>query len=249
MNNRPPNGSRALEPFFSYYFQGAEVTDSDLKLIHMFEGWFRDMGRHLLSSVDDIGTIENITFGFKEFCKAVSGLVDGFAAVLCDRPTRVLAHIGLALILYRETILGPNPPRAHPIFVRFVGFDPTLSLAHLKSNLVGKFVSVYGYVVRVSSIQPLVTEAKFECPKCGALTHVFFEDGKYQLPQRCSNSQCRGKAFELRRETAVTVDFQTVKVDNKLSRKKKRSENFRSNTCLHRTARCPPSREYIPRTD
>jgi DNA helicase MCM8 len=133
----------------------------------------------------------------------------------------VLAHLGLSLVVYREAVLGQRqPPRTHAIDVRFTGVQPALPLANLKSSIVNKLVSITGYVVRVSSIQPLVTRAAFECPKCGAMVQAWFEDGKFAIPTRCDNSSCRAKVFELRRDTAATEDYQKVKIqetDNSLA--------------------------------
>jgi len=161
--------------------------------------------------------------GLSHACNVVTPL----HRVLCSlgwrvfQPQRVLMHLGLSLVVYREAVLGQRqPPRAHAIDVRFTGLKPSLPLANLKSSMVNKLVSITGYVVRVSSIQPLATRASFECPKCGAMVLVWFEDGKFTLPSRCYNSSCRAKSFELRRDTAVTVDYQKVKIqetDNSLA--------------------------------
>ena len=211
-----------LSRYSPLYFQGAEPVDSDRRVVSLFCRWFQDAtgGRPLLEHIADLGSVTQVSFDFDDFCSAASALVTDVANCLRDRPERVLAHLGLALVGCREALLPPLPPREHSITVRFTGMQPHLPLSNLKSNIVGKLISFTGYVVRVSSIQPMVTRCSFECPKCGAQPEVWFEDGKYAPPERCSNSQCRGRIFELRRETAVTLDHQRCKVqesDNSLA--------------------------------
>lgn len=193
---------------FSVEYLGVEANDSDCRVVELFYNFFEDPseGRPLLSDVDDIGSVQTVTFDLEEFCAAVARLVGDFGLCLRDRPTKVLSHLGLALMVLREMHLRESqPPRTHTITVRFTGVHPQLPLSDLKASMVGKLVSLTGYVVRVSSIQPLVAHAAFECPKCGALARVHFEDGKFAPPERCANTQCRARVFELRRDTAATV--------------------------------------------
>jgi|MDSY01.2.fsa_nt_gb DNA helicase MCM8 len=216
---------KAIDAFAPLYLDGAAASESDRRIASMFADWFDDPdgGRPmLLVAVPDIGGAEHATFDAEEFTAAVlrSGLITDFGRCLRDQPRRVIAHVGLALVLYREKVLGELPARTHPVRVRFTGLLPELPLSSLKSSMVGKLVCISGYVVRVSTIQPLVLQARFECPKCGALTEVHFEDGKFENPTRCGNVQCRAKAFELRRGSAQTADHQRVKVqevDNDLA--------------------------------
>lgn len=193
---------------FSVEYLGVEANDSDCRVVELFYSFFEDPGggRPLLADVDDISTSDAVTFDLEEFGAAVARLVGDFGLCLRDRPARVLSHLGLALVALREArFRESHPPRTHSIAVRFTGVEPQLPLSHLKASIVGKLVSLTGYVVRVSSIQPLVAHAAFECAKCGALSRVHFEDGKFAPPDRCANAHCRAKVFELRRDTAVTV--------------------------------------------
>ena len=82
----------------------------------------------------------------------------------------------------------------------------------------GKFVSIRGNVIRVSSVRPLVIKMNFTCAKCtevlvvGCVTPLFFlacqvaaleplwracrfPDGKYEPPLRCPTKGCRCATF------------------------------------------------------
>ncbi|KAJ1456897.1 MCM2/3/5 family-domain-containing protein [Pelagophyceae sp. CCMP2097] len=94
---------------------------------------------------------------------------------------------------------------------------PEMALSQLRSATVGRLVSVRATVTRVGAIRPLVRSACFSCAKCGAgadddSLRARFEDGKYDPPSRCSGDSCKARRFDLIRETARTVDFQKIRI-------------------------------------
>ncbi|KAF0975071.1 hypothetical protein FDP41_005824 [Naegleria fowleri] len=86
------------------------------------------------------------------------------------------------------------------------------ALKKLKSNSMGKFVAVKGTVVKVSNIRPIVTQMVFNCAKCGTKQKKHFRDGKFTLPTKCKSHSCKSRAFIPDRSTAVTVDWQRIKI-------------------------------------
>jgi DNA replicative helicase MCM subunit Mcm2 (Cdc46/Mcm family) len=89
-------------------------------------------------------------------------------------------------------------------------------------------VSIRGTVIRVSNIltytisfklnltstniKPLVTEMAFDC-KCEAHFVRKLIDGKFNTPTKCETNGCRSKIFEPDKRTAVTVDWQKIRLD------------------------------------
>ncbi len=98
-------------------------------------------------------------------------------------------------------------------------FRPITAMRHLKANLIGKLVSIQGTVVRVSTIKPFLTQMDFQCAKCEAMTTQFFADGKYRLPTKCSQPNCRSKIFVPQYHTAETVDWQQIRIQESTDRK------------------------------
>ncbi len=72
------------------------------------------------------------------------------------------------------------------IIPRVYNLRPLTNFGDLKSNIVGQLVAIHGYVVRVSPSKPLVTGAKFKCPKCSEYTYCAFEDGVFNAPSICN---------------------------------------------------------------
>lgn len=207
--------------YWTLYALDAELPQGDFKVIRQFRQWFRDGspqgGAALLAGVD-LARATSVIFDYSHFAQAVRAgeVFADFETCLRDRPSRILAHVGVALCLCRDATDtgggGRGAASTGRVTVRFVGVTPVTPMAHVKSSTIGKLISVSGYVVRASSIQPLVVQAQFECLKCGALMDVRFERGNFCPPARCDNTQCRAKQFEIHRSKAVTVDFQTLKI-------------------------------------
>jgi DNA helicase MCM8 len=78
--------------------------------------------------------------------------------------------------------------------------------------LAGSFIALKGNVVRVGAIRPLVVAMDFFCPKCQQMLHVRFVHGKYDAPTRCFTKGCRSQRFEAQRESALTVDWQRIRI-------------------------------------
>jgi DNA replicative helicase MCM subunit Mcm2 (Cdc46/Mcm family) len=144
-----------------------------------------------------------------------------FANVLEEFPLDVIPCLGLALCMVRHEKrqdLEETPARKrsvtldqNKIQVRLHNVSPVLPVASLKADVVNRFVTVMGTVVRVSAIKPLVTRCDFVCVKCNEVTSRAFPDGKYNPPSKCEHSSCRSKTLLPNRSTVETVDYQKIK--------------------------------------
>jgi hypothetical protein len=79
-------------------------------------------------------------------------------------------------------------------------------------------VRVFKYEVTsgmCSTIKPLLLSMKFVCLKCQGETDMTFIDGKYENPASCSI--CKGKSLQPNRQSAVTVDWQRIRLQEIVS--------------------------------
>ncbi|MEM4336987.1 MAG: minichromosome maintenance protein MCM [Candidatus Woesearchaeota archaeon] len=60
-----------------------------------------------------------------------------------------------------------------------------LFIRDIRSEHLGKFISLRGIVRQKSDVRPQVTSAKFECPSCGNVLSVLQVDKKFKEPSRC----------------------------------------------------------------
>jgi len=132
------------------------------------------------------------------------------------------ASIHRQLELYPECTIACMGFAAHKVFfgetlanainIRLYQFYSSIPIKHLKASSVGRFVKLKGTVARVSNIKPVLTRMRFACTKCNSSQIVFFQDGKYVEPVRCVNRSCRSRRFNPDRSTAVTVDWQKIRI-------------------------------------
>lgn len=76
----------------------------------------------------------------------------------------------------------------------------------------GKLVTLKGTIVRASSMKPLVRRLDFLCPKCGCEFTEELLDGFLRIPSTCQGDGCRGKYFLPQKSSAVTVDWQKIRL-------------------------------------
>lgn len=144
------------------------------------------------------------------------------ANVLRNNPLETIASIGLAACRAAETLAPNDAHLSHwrqvavslstRIIPRISNFSPPTSLRNLRSSSVGKFVAVRGTVVRVSPIRQQLVSMQFQCSRCAALQNLSFNDYKYAVPASCPTDRCRSRSFLPQRDTALTVDWQRIRI-------------------------------------
>ncbi|KAG5184900.1 MCM2/3/5 family-domain-containing protein [Tribonema minus] len=201
------------------YFESEEVyIDGDPRLqdIERFKSLLTEGGPcHKLVRSHDLSIVTAVTFDLQEFCRRSAGAVPDFHQRLTHAPDKTLGCLGLALCLARAAAHPLlDTAAAAPRIAARLSAPPSAAtdIGRLRSLLVGKFVTVTGNVVRASSVAPLVTRAEFECARCGAVQARRFAEGKFAPPVRCVGANCKARTFELLRETAVTVDYQRLRL-------------------------------------
>ena len=137
-------------------------------------------------------------------------------ALITDSRT-VIRCVGLAIEVARadgHELSGD----ARIVTPRFFNLRQLTTMKQIKANHVGLFVALRGNVVRASNVRPKPTSMKFKCEVCGELAFSkSFVDGRYEAPTRCEpgkdhNPPCKNRKFIPLRNSARTVDFQQVKL-------------------------------------
>ena len=129
----------------------------------------------IYKSLEDMNpTIEGsiITIDFKELLLYNQELADK----LLDNPLEAIEEIK---IHYDE--LGI-------IDVRFINLPNTQkrTAEGIRCKDVDRLLTVEGRCISLSSVRPVITGAKFECPSCGTIISVIQIEKKFKEPSRCS---------------------------------------------------------------
>ena len=76
---------------------------------------------------------------------------------------------------------------------------------------IGKLVSVQGIVRKATDVRPKVTEAAFECQRCGTMTYIPQSDGGFQEPHECQGCERQGP-FRVNFDQSEFVDSQKLRI-------------------------------------
>src|SRR6056297_1458622 len=76
---------------------------------------------------------------------------------------------------------------------------------------IGKLVSVKGIVRKATDVRPKVTEAAFECQRCGTMTYIPQSDGGFQEPHECQGCERQGP-FRVNFDQSEFVDSQKLRI-------------------------------------
>lgn len=79
----------------------------------------------------------------------------------------------------------------------------------IRSEHLGKFITLNGIVRQTSDVRPQVVSAKFECPSCGNTISIIQVEGRFREPVRCS---C-GRRGKFRLLTKSLVDAQRIVIE------------------------------------
>jgi len=209
------SGIRWLSMIWSSFFpkdNGKKLSIKDdprLNAINSFYSFFTASreGKTLLKKAE-LFDETHLHFDIKSFCS----YFDDFDDTLRNQPTEVIGCIGLALSLvptFQNERVIEFPYIIHPVFYHM---NPIRPFGELRSNSVGQFVAIRGYVIRVTPCKPLIIRASFLCGKCLKTSDVYFEDGIFQPPEICHTDKCRTRFLEIQRRTVLTSDFQRIKL-------------------------------------
>jgi replicative DNA helicase Mcm len=76
---------------------------------------------------------------------------------------------------------------------------------------VGRMVAVSGIVRKATDVRPKITEAAFECQRCGTMTYIPQSDTGFQEPHECQGCERQGP-FRVNFDQSEFVDSQKLRV-------------------------------------
>ena len=121
-----------------------------------------------------------------------------------DHPDRTFKCIQQALKNNHRTLIQHATVR-----VRNLPDDHTHRVGDLRERHLRTLIAVQGEVVKVEPVKPLLTEAAFECQRCGTVTYMPQDYGDIRDPAECMACEEKGP-FSLLEEKSELIDFQPV---------------------------------------
>ena len=187
-----------------------------------------DRFKHFARQVDlsDACTI-SVAIDYERLKRVTSDIPDLHAALTCA-PLECMACLRCAV---HEAVLNTERGRAaledaHGVpagdlriasamttCVKLYNYpESRLRFASMRSNVVGRVVSLRGTVTRAAPVKPAVTHMVFSCATCQERVRCTFKDGRYRPPERCGTDRCRGKNFVRELGEVNCVDAQRVRI-------------------------------------
>ena len=103
--------------------------------------------------------------------------------------------------------------RARDFFVAFYNTPRVQRIRELRSDCVGKLVSLSGTVTRTTEVRPELLVGSFTCLKCGFGPVRVAQQFQYTTPVTCRNPSCNNtREWALNREESSFVDWQRLRV-------------------------------------
>lgn len=86
-------------------------------------------------------------------------------------------------------------------------------LRHLRTDQIGKLITVSGTVTRTSDVKPELFLGTFICLECGNYSDKVEQQFKYTEPIICQNTSCSNRnKWQLDLDQSVFIDWQRVRV-------------------------------------
>ncbi|WP_123623711.1 LAGLIDADG family homing endonuclease [Halorubrum sp. CSM-61] len=125
------------------------------------------------------------------------------------KPDQMREYAEEALRLYdlpADVSLG----RAH---VRIENLPESIDIRGIRvhDDHIGKLVSIKGIVRKATDVRPKVTEAAFECQRCGTMTYIPQSDGGFQEPHECQGCERQGP-FRVNFDQSEFIDSQKLRI-------------------------------------
>ncbi|QCC46495.1 LAGLIDADG family homing endonuclease [Halobellus limi] len=126
-----------------------------------------------------------------------------------QKPDQMREYAEEALRLYdlpADVKLG----RAH---VRLSNLPETVDIRGIRvhDDHIGRMIAVQGIVRKATDVRPKITEAAFECQRCGTMTYIPQSDSGFQEPHECQGCERQGP-FHVDFDQSEFVDAQKVRV-------------------------------------
>ncbi len=126
---------------------------------------------------------------------------------LVAQPDQMRDYAEEALRLY-DLPVDVSLGQAH---VRVRNLQEATDIRDIRARHRGQLIAVTGVIRKATDVRPKVTEAAFECQRCGTLTRIPQSSGEFYEPHECQGCERQGP-FEVNFDQSEFVDAQKLRV-------------------------------------
>ena len=175
------------------------------ELIDDFEEFYRNYYRNEIGELARQYPNEqrSLFIDWDDLYRFDSDLADDYRS----QPGQLQEYAEEALRLY-DLPVDVGLGRAH---VRIRGLQEATEIREIRARHRGQLLSVQGTVQKATDVRPKITEAAFECQRCGTLTRIPQTGGDFQEPHECQGCERQGP-FDVNFDQSEFVDAQKLRV-------------------------------------
>ncbi|MFB6185413.1 MAG: AAA family ATPase, partial [Halobacteriaceae archaeon] len=124
-----------------------------------------------------------------------------------SQPKQMIEYAEKALRLY-DLPVDVSLAQAN---IRLYNLDVTTDIRDIRSDHINDLVSIQGMVRKATDVRPKMTEAAFECQRCGTITYLPQTNSDFQEPHECEGCERQGP-FNINHDQSEFIDAQRIRV-------------------------------------
>ncbi|MHB9287334.1 minichromosome maintenance protein MCM [Halobacteriales archaeon Cl-PHB] len=124
-----------------------------------------------------------------------------------SQPEQLREYAEEALRLY-DLPVDVSLGQAH---VRITNVPEKTEIRDIRADQRGNLIAVQGIVRKATNVRPKITNAAFECQRCGTLTRIPQQTGDFQEPHECQGCERQGP-FRINFDQSEFIDAQKIRV-------------------------------------
>jgi len=177
----------------------------DTELIDTFEEFYRSYYRNEIAQLAQKYPNEqkSLYIDWQDLYRFDSDLADDFR----NKPKQLREYAEEALRLY-DLPVDVSLGQAH---VRVTNLPETTGIRDIRADHRGMLISAQGIVRKATDVRPKITNAAFECQRCGTLTRIPQQGGDFQEPHECQGCERQGP-FRINYDQSEFIDAQKLRV-------------------------------------
>jgi replicative DNA helicase Mcm len=175
------------------------------ELIDAFEEFYRNYYRNEIGELAQQYPTErkSLYVDWQELYRFDPDLADDYRA----HPEEFQEYAEEALRLY-DLPVDVKLGQAH---VRVRNLPDSTDIRAIRADHRGNLITVQGIVRKATDVRPKITQAAFECQRCGTLTRIPQQSGDFQEPHECQGCERQGP-FRINFDQSEFVDAQKIRV-------------------------------------
>ncbi|MEA5388409.1 ATP-binding protein [Haloarculaceae archaeon H-GB11] len=175
------------------------------ELIDLFEEFYRDYYRNEIGQLAQKypNDQKSLWIDHQDLYRFDPDLAEDYRT----QPEQLQEYAEEALRLY-DLPVDVKLGQAH---VRIKNLPESTEIRQIRADHRGTLIAVQGIVRKATDVRPKITQAAFECQRCGTLTRIPQTSGDFQEPHECQGCERQGP-FRINFDQSEFVDAQKIRV-------------------------------------